>query len=120
MTVPSLTLTSHRLERKMSARQPPTVLSSAARKRRERERAEKRKSELQALLKWHMDRMPAEAPRDRASVSGEARESKRKSIDPMVSSTRRFPTPFCLHPFVKFQRSHALLSPLATTIPGTP
>jgi hypothetical protein len=42
--------------------------ASALRKRKEREKNEARKSELKALIKWHMDRLPAEAKAEKTEV----------------------------------------------------
>jgi hypothetical protein len=57
--------------------------AAAIRKRKEREKTEARKSELQALVQWHMDRLPAEA--NKMAATAPQRESWRKSIDPLVS-----------------------------------
>lgn len=55
--------------------------AAAIRKRKEREKTEARKSELQALVQWHMDRLPAEA--NKMAATAPQRESWRKSIDPL-------------------------------------
>ena len=68
----------------MKSAQPENAKRSASalRKRKEREKTEARKSQLQGLIKWHMDRMPAEAKAEKTEVM---RDSWRKSIEPLVS-----------------------------------